>query len=149
LNSLLTNRTSFIPVDLRADDSAISKPYQSKALTLAPACTTMQLPKSGYFPDSAAGGDGLSSLNSAEDFEVHPQTVSDAGSPVNFIWKTRQAALCPSASRHLLLSAAKEPGRPKKTAVAAAPPRSCRHRSQNAPIHPDLRFYFRLELGKR
>ena len=80
-------------MNLRADDSAISKPYQSKALTLTPACTTIQLPKSGYFPNSGAGGDGLNSPNIAEDFEVHPQTVSDAGLPVNFIWKTGQAAL--------------------------------------------------------
>jgi hypothetical protein len=45
----------------------------------------IQLPKSGYFTNSGAGGDGLNSLNIAEDFEVHPQTVSDAGLPVNFI----------------------------------------------------------------
>jgi hypothetical protein len=80
-------------VNLRTDDSAISKPYQSKALTLAPACTTIQLPKSGYFPNSGAGGDGLNSLNIAEDFKVHLQTVSDVGLPVNFIGKTGQAAL--------------------------------------------------------
>jgi hypothetical protein len=80
-------------VNLGADDPAISKPYQSDALTLAPACTPIQLPKSGYFPDSGAGGDGLDSPNIAEDFEVHPQTVPDAGLPVNFIRKTGQAAL--------------------------------------------------------
>jgi hypothetical protein len=59
-------------VNLRADDPAISKPYLSKALTLAPACTAIELPKSGYFPDSGAGGDSLNGLDIAENFEVHP-----------------------------------------------------------------------------
>jgi hypothetical protein len=54
---------------------------------------TIQLAKPGYFPNAGAGGDGLNGLYIAEDFEVHPQTVSDVGSPVNFIWKTEQAAL--------------------------------------------------------